>query len=112
MSSVSPKSSERELAFSTFGTLVLWRQARASPGGTLAPPKVAGSAHCRGSSLQHTPSQPGLAPRPISNASNVVNSGYGYLSFTTPSKGADAKITEAPTSTATPVASFELSDRL
>ncbi len=112
MSSVSPTSSERELAFSTFSTLALRRKASASPGGILAPPETASLAHRRGSSLQHTPTKPGLAPRPLSNASNVVNSGYGYLSFTIPSKVADAKIIDPPTLTATPGALLELSDRL
>lgn len=111
-SSVSPTSSERELAFSTFSTLALRRKASVSPGGTLAPPKTASLAHRRGSSLQNTPTKPGLASRPLSNASNMVNSGYGYLSFTIPSKGADAKIIDAPTPTTTGVASLELSGRL
>ena len=124
MSSVSPASSERELAFSTFSTLALRRQGHASPspGGTLASPiKAACVAHRRGSSLslqQHTPNKPGLASRPLSNASNVVNGGYGYgyLSFTIPSKGGDAKIVEAATSTraaaTAAVGSFESGDRL
>ena len=112
VSSVSPTSSERELAFSTFSTLALRRKASTSPGGTLAPPETASLPHLRGSSLQHTPTQPGLAPRPLSNASNVVNSGYGYLSFTIPSKVADAKIIHPPATTAAPVTSLQLSDRL
>ena len=124
MSSVSPASSERELAFSTFSTLALRRQGHASPspGGTLASPiKAACVAHRRGSSLslqQPTPNKPGLASRPLSNASNVVNGGYGYgyLSFAIPSKGGDAKIVEAATSSraaaTAAVGSFESGDRL
>ena len=114
MSSVSPTSSERELAFSAFSSLALRRKAEGSAGGTLAPPKAACVGHRRGSSLQHTPSKPGVKTRPLSNGSNMVNSGYGYLSFTIPSKGADGKTVEGATSTATgaAVGSFELSDRL
>ena len=109
VSSVSPTSSERELAFSTFSTLALRRNATASPAASLAPPKAVSLAHRRGSSLQHTPTKSGLAPRPLNNASNVVSSEYGYLSFTIPSKGADSKIADPPTST---VASFDLTARL
>jgi len=94
VSSVSPTSSERELAFSTFSTLVR-RRGTASPGASLAPPPVA-LAHRRGLSLQHTPSKAGLGARPLSNASNVVSSEYGYLSFTLPNKGADGKMVDAP----------------
>ena len=114
MSSVSPTSSERELAFSAFSSLALRRKAEGSAGGTLAPPKAACVGHRRGSSLQHTPSTQGVTPRPLSNGSNMVNSGYGYLSFAIPSKGADGKTVEGATSTATgaAVGSFELSDRL
>jgi hypothetical protein len=112
MSSVSTLSSERELAFSTFSTLALRRKATASPAATLAPPKPASLAHRRGSSLQHTPTKSGLAPRPLNNASNVVNSEYGYLSFTIPSKGADGKIVDPATSIAAPAASFDLNARL
>ena len=111
VSSVSSTSSERELAFSTFSTLALRRNATASPAASLAPPKLASLAHRRGSSLQHAPTKLGLAPRPL-NASNVVSSEYGYLSFTIPSKGADKKIVDPLTSTTAPVASFDLTARL
>ena len=114
VSSVSPPSSERELAFSTFSSLALRRNATATPAGTLAtlaPPKATSLAHRRGSSLQHTPTKSGLAPRPL-NVSNVVNSEYGFLSFTIPSKGVDAKMVEPAPLTATPLGSFDLTARL
>ena len=111
-SSVSPTSSERELAFSTFSTLALRRNGTASPAASLAPPKPSLLAHRRGSSLQHTPMISGLAARPLNNASNVVSSEYGYLSFTLPSKGADSKIADPAASTAAVVASFDLTARL
>ena len=93
VSSVSPLSSERELAFSS---LALRRKATATPAATLAPLKAASLVHRRGSSLQHTPTKSGLAPRPLNNVSNVVNSEYGFLSFTIPSKGLGARRWSTP----------------
>ena len=105
-SSVSTPSSERELAFSTFSTLALQR--KVSPAATtLTPPKPAPLAHRRGSSLQHT------RPLGLNNGSNVVSSEYGYLSFTIPSKGADADAKVGDGATLTPAATaFDLTARL